>query len=200
MKVIPLIANPETYSCRPYYIIGDWKVIDEKNTLIDLDSDGTIISQIMQCDTGVGLKKVAQVIFTHQHFDHTGSYGLIKKEFDPEFYGYAKTEKTNHLLSEGMEIKVADTSAKIIHIGFHSHDSVCIYFPKEKILFSGDTLLNVRLPGGSFPKSYINFLEQLISYDLKAIYSGHDEPVTEDITRMLMRSLTNVLKSTVFKD
>ncbi len=199
MEVIPLIPNPETYSCFPYYLVGDHKLLSDKNTLIDLDSDGTIIRQIEGRISGIGKSAVDQVIFTHQHFDHTGSYVKIKEKYNPTFWGFTKTEKTTNLLEAGMEIEIANTVGKIIHSTIHSNDSVLIYFKKEKLLFSGDSPLNIRIEGGSYPDHYIMLLEELIALPIDIIYPGHDEPY-EDVNTLLRRSLSNVLKSHIYKE
>lgn len=65
----------------------------------------------------------------------------------------------------------------------HTQGSVCLYFPKEKILFSGDTLFRMGfgrtdLPGGNYGQ-LMDSLEQLFALpEDTAVYPGHGEPTT----------------------
>ena len=65
----------------------------------------------------------------------------------------------------------------------HTPGSVCLYWPQEKVLFSGDTLFRMGygrtdLPGGNMGQ-LIDSLERL--FDLPSdvrVYSGHGEFTT----------------------
>ncbi|MCQ2330524.1 MAG: MBL fold metallo-hydrolase [Paludibacteraceae bacterium] len=65
----------------------------------------------------------------------------------------------------------------------HKEDSVCFYFEKEKVLFTGDTLFQesigrTDLPGGDMP-TLIRSLETLKKLpDDTQVYPGHGYPTT----------------------
>ena len=114
----------------------------------------------------------AAVLLTHAHFDHIGAIpGLLGKfpdlpvyvhEKDAPMFGhplnqlppeYPNTGSLGGLRSlkglrsiEGLEVEIIETPG-------HTPGGVCYYFPKEKLLLSGDTLFaysvgRTDLPGG----------------------------------------------------
>ena len=65
----------------------------------------------------------------------------------------------------------------------HTRGSICLYFPEEKTLFSGDTLFRMGygrtdLPGGNMGQ-LINSLDRLFELpsDVR-VYPGHGDPTT----------------------
>jgi glyoxylase-like metal-dependent hydrolase (beta-lactamase superfamily II) len=196
IRVNLLKSNPKVYSCYSYLIRGEWNTLSDVNTLIDVGTDGSIIEEINQISTGVGKKKIEQIILTHEHFDHVGGLSKVKEFYNnPVVYGFNKIQGVDKKLSDGMKIKIGDEEAEIIHTPGHSQDSVCIYFNKSNVLFSGDTVLFIKSKGGSYSIEYIQMIERFMKYNLKTIYSGHDLPVTENINKHLAFSLSNIKES-----
>jgi glyoxylase-like metal-dependent hydrolase (beta-lactamase superfamily II) len=67
----------------------------------------------------------------------------------------------------------------VIHTPGHTTGGICLYFDKEKVLFSGDTLFygsigRTDLPGGSHKQLIQGILNKLmILEDQVAVYPGH---------------------------
>jgi len=91
-----------------------------------------------------------------------------------------------------MTVEIGDRTGVILHTPCHSNDSICIYCEEEKILFSGDTPLNIKTPGGSYAPEFINMLEKLAGLEIKMIYSGHDEPLEYNVRETILNTLKNV--------
>jgi glyoxylase-like metal-dependent hydrolase (beta-lactamase superfamily II) len=197
MKVLALKNNPEVYSCKVYFVRGTWNAISDINTLIDVGTDDFILDEIYELSTGVGKRRVEQVILTHEHFDHAGGLKRIKKDFNPHVIAFSKLPGVDEIAYNNMKIKIGDRNAVILHTPGHSNDSVCIYVPEEKILFSGDTPLNIKSPGGSYTKDYVQILEHIESLDIDIIYSGHDDPYINNVKDILGTTLHNVKKSKI---
>lgn len=176
---------------------GDWNAIGDMNTLIDVGTDGFILDELMNLSTGVGKRRVDQVILTHEHFDHAAGLKVIKKELSPIVYSHAQLEYTDHIIGDRLELKIGDKNAVIFHTPGHSNDSICVYVPEEKVLFAGDTAVNIKTVGGSYTWDYVNSLQLLAGLDIDVIYTGHDEPYTTGVKDMLAGTLENVLKSRI---
>lgn len=77
----------------------------------------------------------------------------------------------------------SDFRFQIIHTPGHTQGSVCLYFPKERKLFSGDTLFRcgygrTDLPGGNYGQ-LISSLEQLMTLPPETeVFPGHGESTT----------------------
>lgn len=134
---------------------------------------GAEADQIFPLITHLNLKPVI-ILNTHGHVDHTGAnveikdryrapiamhqddLPLLEENIQLEFglmLGAKPTPRPDRLLMDGDEVRVGQTSLKVIHTPGHSPGSVCFYTPG--ILFSGDTLFcggvgRTDLPGGSW--------------------------------------------------
>ncbi len=197
MKVTLLDKNPNVYSCNVYFVQGDWNAIDDVNTLIDVGTDGFIIQQIENMSTGVGKKRVEQVILTHEHFDHSGGLKKVIAEYNPKVIAFSMIDGVTEKARDGKWIRIGDRDAQILHTPGHSHDSICIYVPEEGVLFSGDTQLHIKTPGGSYTKEYLDILLRLERLKIKTVYSGHDDPIYSGVREMIAQTIENVLRSKI---
>ena len=197
MRVISLKRNPKVYSCNCYYIRGDWNRIEDINTLIDTGSDDFILEELESISGGVGKKRVDQVIITHEHFDHSGGLKAIIEKYNPTVISYNRLPGVTVLARDSKKIKLADDRALILHTPFHSFDSICVYCEESQALFSGDTPLIIRSPGGTYTKEYLDIMKRLSRLNIKTIYTGHDDPITNNISDLLEQTIFNILKSKI---
>ncbi|HOJ37469.1 MAG TPA: MBL fold metallo-hydrolase [Ignavibacteriales bacterium] len=195
MKIDKLNLNPNIYSSNVYLIRGFWNKIDDVNAIIDTGADKNIINIVRGYSTGVGKKPIEKVIITHSHFDHIQALAEIKKEFNPVVLSYAKLDFTDILVKHNEIIKIGDELAVIYHTPGHSFDSISVYCPQSKALFCGDLQVIINSIGGTFTNEYINSIELLLSLDIEIIYPGHGNPITGDIKKILINTLSNMKKS-----
>lgn len=195
MKVMQLTKNRDIYTCNSYLLLGDWNRLDDVNTLIDPGTDGSVIEQIERLSTGCGKKGVEQVILTHEHFDHAGGAAEVKKNYNCPVLAFKPGKGVDGVLRNGQKLVVGDRTLEVIHAPFHSNDSICLYCAEEGLLFSGDTPLRISMEWGSYSQDFVNFLTRLSNVKLEAVYSGHDEPLTAEATKVIRRSLAQVLAS-----
>lgn len=194
---VTLFKNPIVYSCNIFLVRGNWNAISDVNTLIDVGTNDFILNEIDNISTGVGKRSVEQIILTHEHFDHAGGLKKVYEKYKPKVFAYSKIDSFATQLQDGMQLKIGDNSAQIVHTPGHSNDSICIYFPVEKTLFSGDTPLFIKTLDGTYSLDYVKALEKLIILDIETIYSGHDEPYTKNVKEILNETYNNVIKSKI---
>ena len=193
MKIIPILGKNNVYSSNVYMVMGDWKRIEDMNTLVDVGNDPSIIEVIGNMNMGVGKNKVDQVILTHDHSDHTGILPLIRAAFHPKVYAFSPfMEGVDHVLKHGDVIRMGDRDFEVIHTPGHSSDSVCLYNPDHGVLFVGDTPVMIRSVDGGYENAFFQAMMLLCSRKIETIYFGHGDPLVNRAQDMLQTSLQNV--------
>ena len=174
--------------------------------IIDPADDANFISeQILR----LGVKPIA-IIATHGHFDHILASYELQLAFGVPFFVHQKDLfLVNNLLKnasfwtkrkivEKSPLNIQDLAsqgdalrgwqARVIETPGHTPGSVCLYFPKEKVLFTGDTLFADNV--GRTDLSYSSPLDLLASLKKLAklppetkIYPGHGEwgPILKEV-------------------
>jgi glyoxylase-like metal-dependent hydrolase (beta-lactamase superfamily II) len=196
MKVFAIKGINNVYSSNVYLITGDWKKLDDVNTLIDVGSDPSIVDALERINTGVGKNKVDQVILTHSHSDHTAILPLIREKYQPRIYACSPhLEGVGHMLSDGDKIPIGDRIFEVIHAPGHSSDSIALFNDEEGVLFIGDTPVMIKTPNGNYEDGFVRALKTLCKRCVRSIYFGHGEPITKNAHTILLNSLSNVHKS-----
>lgn len=163
---------------------------------------GAEADQIFPLIAHLNLKPVI-ILNTHGHVDHTGANVEIKDRYQApiamhqddlplleesiqlEFglmLGAKPTPRPDRLLIDGDEVRVGQTSLKVIHTPGHSPGSVCFYTPG--ILFSGDTLFcggvgRTDLPGGSWKDLIRSLRTRVLTYpEETVVLPGHGPRTT----------------------
>ncbi|MBR9690693.1 MBL fold metallo-hydrolase [Candidatus Woesearchaeota archaeon] len=151
----------------------------------------------------VDSKKIDVVIFTHLHYDHVGNADLFSNAVF-----YASKEAINSLEKDGgdavlnddimwrlKEIDLVELPKKIeglevIKTPGHTKGSVCLYYDKEKILFSGDTIFGQGITGRiDLPTSDVLKMKKtmikLLDVPFNTLCPGHDyaKPKAPDFIR-----------------
>jgi glyoxylase-like metal-dependent hydrolase (beta-lactamase superfamily II) len=140
---------------------------------------------------GIGKERIEQVILTHSHFDHTAILELVRERFKPVVYARSTSLGADVLLEDGQMIVCGDREMQVLCTPGHSEDSVCLYSPSDGALFVGDTPVMVRSSDGSYEDRLVRSLERLCGKEVRTIYFGHGDPITENAHRLLLTSLKN---------
>lgn len=145
------------------------------------------------------------IIATHGHLDHLWGAKWVTEQWQTPVYMHeadipmAKAMQQQYNLfgiprqAESFPIKGIQstdrftdriqTDLQIIHTPGHTPGSVCLYWPEEKVLISGDTLFRMGygrtdLPGGNMAQ-LIDSLERLFGLPADTqVYPGHGETTT----------------------
>ncbi len=189
MRVIRLPRNPNTYTCNSYLILGAWNRISDVNTLVDPGIDDFVLGEIERLSTGLGKVPVEQVLITHNHFDHAAGAVAVKRRYGCRVLAFLPGMGVDELVHDRQFIKAGDDVCEVLHTPGHSFDSVCLYLPKEQVLFSGDTPVQIVSPGGFYTPEYLASLEKLAARTIETVYPGHGDPICCDVRKILFRTI-----------
>lgn len=198
MKILNLTERATVYTSNVFLVLGSWNALPDVNTLVDVGRDPAVIDQIQRASTGLGKKRVEQVILTHSHYDHASLLPVIRATFQPVVYAFSRyMDGVDQLVQDGQLLKLGDRMFEVIHTPGHSTDSICLYSEDDGVLFAGDTPLIIRRPGDTYQADFAAALEKLTQRNIHTIYFGHGQPLHGDCNALLHASLANVRKSTI---
>jgi glyoxylase-like metal-dependent hydrolase (beta-lactamase superfamily II) len=162
-------------NCNAYFIDGPTRVlIDPGHRALFEHVEGGLR------DLGLKTEDIDLIICTHHetewHWAKTAgkqmsaAFGIDIDAFSPDFF-----LKEGELSLDGLEMQV-------FHTPGHSPGSICLYWPMQKALFSGDLVFKeglgrTDLPGGDGAtiKESIKRMSQL---DVELLLSGHGEIIS----------------------
>ena len=192
MRVHVFQGSDQSYSSKVYFVLGSWSRIEDVNTLVDVGASKTIEQTIEKVYTGVGKKRIEQIVLTHNHYDHSINLDHFKQLYEPVVYAFSPGPSIDVLLKDGDILHMGDRNFEVIHAPVHSSDSICLFCEEDGFLFSGDTPLRILSPDATYPQIYASILERFISMKISTIYSGHDFPLSKGIQEMIQITLKNV--------
>ena len=121
------------------------------------------------------------ILNTHHHYDHVGGNIELKKKYNSKIIGF-KGDKNripdiDILVNDDQTWSEDQFKIKIYHIPGHTSGHVCYYFPKEKMVFTGDTLFSLgcgRIFEGTHEQMFSS-LNKLKNLPPKTkMYCGHE--------------------------
>jgi len=188
MEITNLSENAEDFTGNVWLISG------EENVLIDTGT-GDSWKNIQK------LKSVDKVVITHSHYDHVDNLPKVLDKFDPEIYAYEPENLpvASEQLEEENSIKLSGLEFEVFHTPGHKDDSICLYSPEEKILFTGDLLF----PEDGFGRTdleegdrdlLINSIEKIAELDIDQMYCGHDPATKKNVNQQIQKSLEEAKK------
>jgi hydroxyacylglutathione hydrolase len=147
--------------------------------------------------------RLAQILNTHWHPDHTGGNQGIKAATGAPITAPAEAQKVSsvdRIASEGDRVTIAGADAVVWDIPAHTAGHVAYYFEDEGMIFVGDTMFAMgcgRLFEGTAEQMYANMQRIAALPGDVRIYCGHEytlanarfaahaEPGNADIVRRL---------------
>jgi len=189
MKVIRVVASE--IGTNSYLLLTKKPVIIDPCTLAD-----KVLNNLKK---HIKPQDLEYIILTHYHYDHADAALKIKEvtkakvlihELDAKFLDF----KPDRTLRDNEILDLRDNKLKVIHTPGHTPGSICLFEPKTKSLFSGDTVFpygsvgRTDLPGGS-TEQLIESLKRLCKLDVKVLYPGHGEITDEDVNEQIKNSL-----------
>jgi hydroxyacylglutathione hydrolase len=126
--------------------------------------------------------RVAKILSTHHHYDHSQANPALAKRYDAPVYGHRSDEGRlpgqTHGLEEGDTVKVGRQQARILFIPAHTRGHIAYVFDDAQAVFCGDTLFAAgcgRLFEGTPEMMYAALCEKLAKLpDATHVYCGHE--------------------------
>ena len=164
------------------------------------DSGETVYEDIKS----LGFDKVAGILLTHGHGDHTGGALKLKEltgakiyahEAEAEilkdpvknlsgWFGKAYGFEADEYFHDGQSFSMAGIDFKVIHTPGHTQGGCCYYDEEDMAMFCGDTIFNESVGrtdfySGSASKLLNSIREKIMTLpDDTRLYSGHGEKTT----------------------
>ena len=130
---------------------------------------------------------IKQILVTHTHPDHSPGVRLLKENLDIPAYGMLTNSSKNQdqtfsperILDDGEVFQEEEFSIEVVHTPGHASNHLCFILKEEKLIFTGDHIMNgstvvIGPPDGNM-NQYIQSLEKLKEYDIEKIAPGHGE-------------------------
>ncbi len=164
-----------------------WMIQNGENVLVDAGT-GDVWNQIKR------MESIDKVVVTHSHYDHVDNLPKILDKYSPEVYSYRPENLPVEAKKIEENINIADLEFEVIHTPGHKDDSICLYSPEAKILFTGDLIF----PKGSFGRTdleegdrelLIRSIEEIANLEVESFYPGHENAVESGAEEQIKRSL-----------
>lgn len=202
MQVEHLAVGPVQTNC--YLAIN--KETKEAIIIDPGDDADRIGMRLMQLEA-----KPVAILLTHGHFDHAGAAKTLAAQYDILVYAHEKEAETledsrmnlsgplaggattyhvDVFLKDEQELTLAGLHMRVLFTPGHTPGGCCYYFPREDVLFSGDSLFcgsvgRTDFPGGSMRTLVDSVRNKLMSLPENTIvYPGHDIETTIEQERM----------------
>ena len=152
----------------------------------------------------LGFTKVAGILLTHGHGDHTGGALELKQLSGAKIYAHADEAEilkdpqknlsgwfgpaygfdADEYVTEGQVLEMAGITLKVIHTPGHTIGGCCYYDEEDGVMFCGDTIFNGSVGRTDFYSGSMSQLARSIREKILTLpgetklYSGHGEKTT----------------------
>ena len=197
--------------------------------LVDTGANYNFAKQAYEAMQKIEDLKVSTIIITHEHDDHWMGNSFYKDRFNSIIYApksinenynenskprifeildknemeNTKVIKADVVVSDEKVINISDKTIKIIptKLTAHTKDDLIVYLPDEKVIFTGDIIMNQRVTSnrdGSVIGT-LKAIDLINSYDWNSLIAGHgtitDKKATDYTTKYFTLLKTRVLEA-----
>lgn len=187
-RVIAPNPGPFTGPGTNTYLVG----IDEVAVIDPGPDDKGHISAIV----GASMKeRVRWVVLTHTHPDHAPGTARLVKATGAEVLAFGKHRDKDsdvvpdRVIGEGDMIEGTEFGLEVLHTPGHAPNHLCFLLEEERMLFTGDTVLDgtwsvVSPRRGGDMTTYLESLERLRKLRVSRIAPGHGDVIEEPRARI----------------
>lgn len=93
-----------------------------------------------------GGRSITEVLLTHGHDDHADGAAALADRTGARVFAQRDIDGRT-AITDGQQLVIAcDVSVTVLHTPGHTKDSVCLHFPDDSVVATGDTLLGAGSP------------------------------------------------------
>jgi len=204
MRVSPLVRRLVAPNPGPFTFTGTCVYVVGRGEVAVIDPGPDLPGHVEALIAALSGEKVAQILVTHTHRDHSPAARALRDRTGAEIVGCApyfparelvlgeinKLDAANdldhrpdRLLADGEMVEGEGFRLRAVATPGHTMNHLCFELVEEMTLFSGDHVMGwstsiVAPPDGAM-RLYLDSLEKLRSQDYSLFWPGHGGPVTQ---------------------
>ncbi|MBB4197709.1 MBL fold metallo-hydrolase [Rhodoblastus sphagnicola] len=203
-RVSPLVRRLVAPNPGPFTFTGTCTYVVGAGEVVVIDPGPDLPAHIDALLKGLSGERVAKILVTHTHRDHSPAARLLQQATGAEILGCAphfaardlalgeanKLDASNDMdyapdraLSEGELIAGAGFTIRALATPGHTMNHVCFELVEEKGLFTGDHIMawstSIVAPPDGAMRPYLDSLSRLRDADHALYWPGHGGPVTQ---------------------
>ncbi len=174
-RIVAPNASPMTGPGSNTYLVG----VDEIVVVDPGPDDAGHVDAVVGC----GGDRIRWVAVTHSHEDHAGAAPALAARTGAEILAFGAVD-------DGFELESTEFRLLALHTPGHSPDHLCYLLEEERMLFSGDTVIDgstvAIVPPEGDMTAYLASLERLSSrrLRLRSIAPGHGHLIDDPAARL----------------
>src|SRR5215210_3683298 len=126
-RIVAPNAGPLTGAGSNTYLVG----VDE----IVVVDPGPAVASHVDAIVGCGGDRIRWIAVTHSHDDHAGAAAALAERTGAELLAFGT-------IDEGYELEATEFRVLAMHTPGHTADHLCFLLEEERMLFSGDTVID----------------------------------------------------------
>jgi glyoxylase-like metal-dependent hydrolase (beta-lactamase superfamily II) len=170
-RIVAPNPGPMTGPGTNTYLVG----IDEVVVVDPGPEDESHLEAILGC----GGDRIRWVALTHHHADHAPGAVALCERTGAELLAFGRRDgvRPDRRLADGDRIEATEFRLRAVHTPGHSSDHLCYFLEEERMLLSGDHIMEgstvvIRPPDGDM-SAYLASLAKVRALRLRTIAPGH---------------------------
>ena len=166
------------------YLVGQ-----EEIAVIDPGPD---TAEHLDAIAACGGDRIRWIVTTHTHPDHSPGSEALRQRLRPDVLVLGFAERDGFVpdatIGDGHVIDAKEFELRAVHTPGHAANHLCYLLESERLLFSGDHIMNgstvVITPPDGHMATYLASLEKVKQLRLRAIAPGHGDLITDPAAKI----------------